>query len=85
MREAGDSFRQEQLFVHLHICVAHVANKTTQKKQIYRRHHLMGAVPQWPFVNLCIRIRAKEITALERYLSSIREGGVNKNILANRN
>jgi hypothetical protein len=36
MREAEDSFRREQLFVHfayLRICVAHVANKTTNNNK----------------------------------------------------
>ena len=67
MREVEDLIRQEQLFVHLGTCAflcGPCANKTTKKQQIHRRHHPMGTVPQWPFVNLCIRIRAKEITAL---------------------
>ena len=34
------------------------------KKWIHKRHHPMGTVPQWSFVNLCICVRAKEITAL---------------------
>ena len=67
MREAKDLIRWEQLFVHLRICTfvwPILPIKPPKKKQIHRRHHPMGTVPQLSFVNLCIRIWAKEITAL---------------------
>ena len=67
MREAEDLIRREQLFVHLRICTfvwPMSPIKPPKKKQIHRRHHPMGTVPQLSFVNLCIRIWAKEITAL---------------------
>ncbi len=38
-------------FVYLRICVAQVANKTTGKKQIHKRHHLMELFDK---AHLCI-------------------------------
>jgi hypothetical protein len=46
------------------------ANKTTEKQQIHRRHHLMETVLQWSFVNLCICVFTNTITALLYYKHS---------------
>ena len=46
------------------ICAVHLCiYKTTKKQQIHRRHHMMGTVLQWSFVNLCICVLTNKITA----------------------
>ena len=53
-------------FVHLRIICGPFAKKNTRKEWKYRRHHPMGTVPLWSFVNLCLCVQANKITALHR-------------------
>ncbi len=46
-----------------HLCCPR-PTKQPRKQWKYRRHHPMAIVPQSSFVNLCICVQAKEITAL---------------------
>ena len=57
------SIRREQLFVLLRIIGGPFTNKTTRKQRKIQKHHPMGTVPQWSYVNLCTCVQAKEITA----------------------
>ncbi len=41
-----------------HLC-GPCTNKTTEEQRIHRRHHLMGTVSQWSFINLCICVLSR--------------------------